>query len=109
MQHATMPLEAITGAPVLAAPVCDRGGQVLLPAGAQLTDSLVASLRRRGVETVVIVSTDVPAQQEPTMDLQAQQARVDARMQRLFRHALRTGHVNPLLHMVSRYRMEDLP
>jgi len=105
MQNTTMPLDAVTDAAVLAEPVCDDSGQLLLPAGTTLTESLVASLRRRGVETVVIAGPQ--AQPEPAMDMLARQARVDGRMKSLFRHALRTGHVNPLLHMVSRYRLED--
>jgi hypothetical protein len=105
MQRATTSLDAIEDAAVLAEPVCDDHGQLLLPAGTQLTDSLVASLRKRGVQTVVVAAAPVPP--EPAMDPLARQARVDARMKHLFRHALSTGHVNPLLHMVSRYRLED--
>ena len=105
MQNTTTTLDAVTQAAVLAEPVCDDSGQLLLPAGTTLTDSMVASLRKRGVETVVIAGAE--AQPEPAMDLQARHARVDGRMKCLFRHALRTGHVNPLLHMVSRYRLED--
>ena len=102
MDLATTPLDAVPDAAVLAEAVCDERGQVLLPAGARLSESMVASLRRRGVQTVVLAPPAVP-----TMDLQARQAQVDTRMKRLFRHSLRTGQVNPLLHMVSRYRMED--
>lgn len=105
MQNTTTPLDAVTDAAVLAEPVCDDRGQVLLPAGAKLNGSMVASLRKRGVETVVIAGAQAPP--EPTMDLLARQAQVEGRMKWLFRHALRTGHVNPLLHMVSRYRLED--
>lgn len=105
MQTTTTSLDAVEDGAVLAEPVCDDRGQLLLPGGTQLTESLVASLRKRGVLTVVVSAA--PAPPGPAMDPVARQARVDGRMKHLFRHALSTGHVNPLLHMVSRYRLED--
>ncbi len=105
--HSSTSLDAIGDIAVLAEPVCDELGQMLLPAGTKLTEAMVTGLRRRGVKAVVLAPSREPTL-ESEVDLQAQQARVDARMTHLFRYALRTGQINPLLHMVSRYRMGNM-
>ncbi|MES2784642.1 MAG: hypothetical protein V4684_04205 [Pseudomonadota bacterium] len=109
MRRAMVSLDAVGEQAVLAEPVCDDHGQVLLPAGTHLTEGMVASLRRRGVATLVIVAPDPQPQVAPATDTRPLQAQVDERVQRLFRHTVREGNINPLQYMISRYRLGEFP
>ena len=105
MQKTTISIDAVPEAAVLAEPVLDVHHQVLLAAGTLLSPGKVDNLRQRGVATLVIVGA--AAADAPQVDTAAQQAQRDERLQHLFRHALRTGQVNPLQHMVARYRQGE--
>jgi hypothetical protein len=59
---------------VLSDVLLDRQGQMLLPQGAVLTESVLASLGRHGVEVVPVVA---PADSAPPLDPVAVQARLD--------------------------------
>jgi hypothetical protein len=59
---------------VLATDLLDRQGQILLPQGAILTESSLASLGRHGVDMLPIVQAGTP---EPAVDAAAVQARLD--------------------------------
>lgn len=85
---------------VLADPVHDAQGHVLLAAGTVLTAAAIASLRRREVQSVTLVGA--PAC--PAPDAAALREQTRRRVEVLFRHTLREGLVNPLLHMIPRYR-----
>ena len=50
-----------------------------------------------------------PALQTVAADAPTVASVTHERLARLFRHTLRTGEVNPLLHIVPRYRQEPLP
>jgi hypothetical protein len=65
---------------VLAAEVLDHQGSVLLPAGAALTEALLTSMRRRGIDSVQVVDDAVSPQ-----ELEAERERVAARLAHLFR------------------------
>ena len=58
---------------VLSDVLLDRQGQMLLPQGAVLTESVLASLGRHGVEVVPVVAAD----SAPALDPLAVQARLD--------------------------------
>jgi len=105
MQKTTVAIQDVPDAAVLAEPVLDVHQQVLLSAGTLLTPARLESLRQRGVVSLVIVVTEVP----DASDVLARQAQTDERLQYLFRHALQAGQVNPLLHMVARYRQGGSP
>jgi hypothetical protein len=64
---------------VLSDVLLDRQGQMLLPQGAVLTESVLASLGRHGVEVVPVLAA---ADSAPPLDPVAVQARLD----HLFRH-----------------------
>ena len=49
-----------------------------------------------------------PAELDPGVDLQARREQVRLKVEHLFRHSLRNGQLNPLLHPITRYRMEQL-
>lgn len=73
-------LEAVAPGATLAEPLHDAQGSLLLPAGATLTEASLASLARHGVNTLAIVDTAAPP-----VDLEAERARVEARLSELFR------------------------
>jgi hypothetical protein len=59
---------------VLATDLLDRQGQMLLPQGAVLTETALASLARHGVDMLPIVQAEAPAS---VIDAGAVQARLD--------------------------------
>jgi hypothetical protein len=96
-------LDEASAGMVLADEVCDRQGNVLLAKGAELSESLMQALRRRGVESIRIEDDALSPEQ-----LAAERERVAARLAHLFRkpHA---GAANTLLReQLIGYRMEQL-
>jgi len=105
MSKIAVGIDELAGGGVLADPVCGPQGQVLLAAGTALTERIIESLRRLGIRTLMI---ETPAAAEaPRSAPDAQQ--VHARVRVLFRHAIRTGVVNPLMHFIPPYRLGDAP
>jgi len=93
----------------LAEPVLDLHGQLLLPAGAQLSPGVLRSLAQRGIASVLIdhpeavgTSDALTAPEDP----QAARARTEARLLHLFRPAVRDGQLNPLYHLILQFRVE---
>lgn len=82
---------------VLAEPVCDPAGKMLLPAGATLSESVIASLVRRQIAEVVVVDAD-PAAVAAARD--ARRARLDY----LFRNAGDNIAAQTLFNAVLAYR-----
>lgn len=88
---------------VLAADVLDHQGSVLLPNGAALTEALLRSMRRRGIDSVPIVDDAV----DPAL-LAAERERVAVRLAQLFRQP-GPGRADALLReQLASYRMEAL-
>jgi hypothetical protein len=88
---------------ILAVEVLDHQGSVLLPAGAALTDALLTSMGRRGIDKVRIVDDSVS-----TQDLEAERERIAARLAQLFRRP-DAGAANAMLQaQLGAYRMEQL-
>lgn len=107
-QQATLALDDLPAGGMLAAPVHDENGRLLLPAGTALSSDLIGALRRRGIATVVIrLAPSAGAGGPAVQEAKTPQAQVEERMQRLFRHAAKTGQLNPLLHIVRRYRLGE--
>ncbi|HSV53643.1 MAG TPA: hypothetical protein VLJ57_16120 [Burkholderiaceae bacterium] len=95
---------------VLAEPVRDANGQLLVPAGTALNPDLVAALRRRGIAAVVVFPPSTAANEEGAKaQAQASNAQAEARVQRLFRYSVKAGQLNPLLHIVRRFRLGESP
>ncbi|MDB5729084.1 MAG: hypothetical protein JWQ00_2289 [Noviherbaspirillum sp.] len=88
--------DAIAGM-VLSQAIVDRQGGTLLPAATVLTDQLLASLRRRGIDTVCIINDELSE-----ADLQAERGRVQRRLASLFR---KSGAGGALLRHVTEYRL----
>jgi hypothetical protein len=72
--------DAVAGM-VLFRDVLDQRGAVLLPKDAELTDSLLTSLRRRGIDVVPVIDAAVDE-----TALAAERERVGQRLARLLRH-----------------------
>ena len=105
MTKRTLGIDDLPQDAVLADPVSGAQGQVLLAAGSPLTGRVVESLRRLGIRALTI---ETPAAADaPATVPDAQQ--VNARVRVLFRHAIRAGVVNPLLHFIPPYRLGDAP
>lgn len=88
---------------VLSAGVLDHQGSVLLPAGAALTDSLLTSMRRRGIDSVQVVDDAIS-----THELEAERERIAARLARLFRRPGQSAADTVLRAALGAYRMESL-
>lgn len=94
-------LEQASAGMVLAADLCDDAGQVLLPAGATLSEATLLSLRRRGVASLNVVG------QAPAPDaaaVQAERERQCLRLVRLFRASATEGATGRLLEHLLAYR-----
>jgi hypothetical protein len=88
---------------VLASEVLDHQGSVLLPAGAALSEQLLTSMRRRGIDSVRIVDDSVSS-----AELEAERERVAQRLDHLFRRPDGGAAQAQLRAELSAYRMEEL-
>lgn len=98
----TQRLEAVTEGSVLAEPVLDSGGNVLLPAQLSLTAAHLEGLRRRGIEEIAVA---VPEEAEDTA---RRRAEIRQRVLYLFRHSADDPGAQALLHAVLAFREERL-
>jgi hypothetical protein len=85
---------------VLAEAVLDAHGGTLLPGATTLTDSLLTSLRRRGIDKVFVVNNDISEE-----ELKAEQERVQKRLEHLFRKCGADGASSALLQSITDYRL----
>jgi hypothetical protein len=92
--------DAVAGM-VLCTEVLDQQGSVLLPKGALLTDSLLTSLRRRGIDSVHVVDDAVSEEQ-----LAEERERVRQRLARLFRSGHTERASGLLLQQLTEYRLD---
>jgi hypothetical protein len=90
------PDDAVAGM-VLSETIVDRQGGTLLPVATVLTDQLLVSLRRRGIDTVCVVNDELSE-----AELQAERQRVQKRLASLFR---KSGAGSDLLRHVTEYRL----
>jgi hypothetical protein len=84
---------------VLAEAVLDGQNAVLLPAATELTESMLRSLQRRGIEHVFVVDDSVSPE-----EWEAECRRVQARLDRLFRICRGKGASDILLGQILEYR-----
>ena len=93
-----IPLDQAAVGMTLAVNLHDAKGDVLLPQGATLTDATLSSLRRRGIETVTVVSEASDAEKGAELERQRQ------RLARLFRKSMDNEAAGTLLQYVTRYQ-----
>lgn len=84
---------------VLSEAVLDRQNTVLLPEATVLTDSMLRSLQRRGIEHVFVVDDSVSPE-----EWEAECRRVQARLDCLFRISKGKGASDILLRQILEYR-----
>ncbi|MBL8452247.1 MAG: hypothetical protein JNK97_05830 [Zoogloea sp.] len=92
------PLEGTLPGAVLAAPVTDGAGTVLLPAGLSLTAAHLESLQRRGIGMLAICAPEEPGA------VARQHEKIRARVMYLFRHTADEPGSQALLHAVLAFR-----
>lgn len=98
----TVSIESVVPGTVLAAPVVDDGGRVLVPAGTALTEASLNSLKRREIETLTV---EHEVELDPA-ELEARRVRAEAQLQRLFRHAGESVDTKTLYQTILNYRLE---
>jgi len=82
--------------------VLDQQGNLLIPAGTALTEAMLKSLQRRGVDRFYVANDGISE-----ADLAAERARIMERLGKLFRKYPASGEGNPLwLHIVE-YRLGE--
>lgn len=86
----------------LGAEVQDAHGAVLLAQGAELTESLLAALRRRGIARIEVLETSAP----DAAELEARREAAKARLAHLFRRAGESDADRQLFLCVRDYRLE---
>ena len=99
-------LDQATAGMTLAAALLDAHGGVLLPRDAALTDSMLASLRRRGVQRCVVWAGEEAGEVDPAQ-LERERERRLQRLDRLFRHSGDGPGGELLLRVLRAYRQRD--
>ncbi|RYH52551.1 MAG: hypothetical protein EON54_14525 [Alcaligenaceae bacterium] len=109
MQTLSTTVDLIPDGMLLAQPVLDAHGQLLLPAGAPISRSALNSLQRRGVETIFVNPPPEKGAAHSKADPAAVQPDTEKRLLHLFRPAMEAGQLNPLFHLILRYRSVEKP
>lgn len=94
---------------LLAQPVLDAHGQLLLPASTPVTRGILKSLQQRGIEAIFVNLPDASAAAVEKPDPAEQRAKTETRLQHLFRPAMRAGQLNPLFHLILQHRAAQKP
>ena len=89
---------------VLAGALLDAHGGTLLPKGAELTQSVLHSLHRRGVERLTVVDDSVSAE-----ELAQDRERAEKRLAVLFRRTQGQAGSEALRLCILRYRTGEAP
>lgn len=80
-----VPLNEVAAGDMLAEDVTDAGGRILVSRGAPVTGAILASLRRRGIETIAVAIAEDNAAPDPS----TRRAIIEQEMRIRFRRA---GH-----------------
>lgn len=94
------PIDEVAAGATLAEAIRDAQGSVLLPAGAVLTETALASLRQRGVQSIPLrVRQEISAAEEA-----ARSERIEKRLHYIFRNVGDCAAAHELQRQVSEYR-----
>lgn len=102
-RHKLLGLDDVVAGMALSEDVRDGHGNVLLPKAATLTDAMLASLRRRGIEMVNVVDDAVSEEQ-----LRAERERVQQRLAKLFRKSKGDRISTMLRQRILEYRLGEM-
>lgn len=100
-QRATLPLSELAAGMLVAEPVTDAGGRVLLPAGATISDAILGSLARHEVTEICV---EMEVAEDPAQRI-AREAATTATVAALFRHAGEGAATRALHDAVLAFRM----
>ena len=95
-------LEAVKPGMKVAEAVVDEGGRVLVPVGAEVTESMLAGLARRDIASIKV---EHQVEEDPAAR-EAHRAVISARLDRLFRQAGDAPETRTLYQAVLAHRME---
>jgi hypothetical protein len=96
-------LEAVQPGMKVAVAVLDGGGRVLVPAGAEVSSSMLASLARREVAAIAV---ELEVEEDPALR-EAQRIAHAARLDELFRKAGDAPETRTLYEAVLAHRLEN--
>jgi hypothetical protein len=103
-QTCEIALEQAEAGMTLATALLDAHGSVLLPQDAALTEPMLASLRRRGIERCVVWQ---PADAPDPAVLERQREQRLQRLEHVFRHCADASGSQALLAQLRRYRAQQ--
>lgn len=97
------PLADLESGMRVAVAVTDASGRVLLPAGAELTAAMIASLERREIADVAV---EVEVAEDPAV-VAAYRSKIQAQLDKLFRRAGAGAETRALYDVILAYRLEQ--
>ena len=103
MNRRRLSLDEASPGMVLAEPILDMHGGMLLPGATVLTEAMLASLGKIGVGSILVDGE--PATEE---ELQVEQERIRSRLSRLFRRCSTEGACGALLRAIEDYRLRGV-
>lgn len=98
--HWLLDLDDVVEGMTLADPVFDDHGGMLLPRGTILTNAMLLSVRRRGIDQLVVLDDTVS-----DADLAEERERLQQRLALLFRRCDDQGSSALLLQSITQYRL----
>lgn len=101
-RHLQLDLDDAEPGMILSNTLLDAHGGVLLPSGVELTESVLTSLRRRGIDQITVVNDRVSE-----ADLAIERERLQKSLANLFRNCADKGESNSLRESIMQYRMGD--
>ncbi|MNL03192.1 hypothetical protein D3C87_1237200 [compost metagenome] len=107
MQALATSSDIVPDGATLAQSVLDSHGQLLLPAGANITSDTLRSLQQRGVQTVMVTPPKDTLPSPGRIPPEILQAQIDKRLRHLFRATIQAGQLNPLFHLIAEYRLKE--
>lgn len=96
-------LDAVQPGMKVAEAVLDKGGNVLVPADAEVSEAMLAGLARREIEAIKV---EREVEEDPAAH-EAHATSVAAKLDRLFRQAGVTAETRTLYQAVLHHRMEN--
>jgi hypothetical protein len=100
--HKQLDLDEALPGMTLSEDILDAHGGMLLPRGTAITEATLLSLRRRGIDRLMVVNEALSA-----ADLAAERERLQQRLDRLFRNCRNQGAGDLLLQSVTQYRFGE--
>jgi hypothetical protein len=101
--HEKLPLDQVIPGTLLAEPVIDEMGRVLVPSGGELTESMLRSLARREIAELTVVREV----EEDAAERETYRLKQTAALDQIFRHAGEGVETRLLYQAILDYRMEN--